>query len=78
MTLPKLLAFGVFAASLSALLVVWSLFFTMWLHGETSITVYANRFGEFWFELLGFSLAVIFSPVLAYELDRLIFGGRNE
>ena len=43
MTLPKLLAFGVFAASLSMLFVLWSLFFTMWLHGETSITLVFNR-----------------------------------
>ena len=50
MTLPKLLAFGVFAASLAALVVVWSLFFTMWLHGETSITLVFNRYGEFWTE----------------------------
>ena len=78
MSLPKPMAFGVFAASLSALLILWSLFFTMWLHGETSITIYANQIGEFIFELVGLTLAVIFSPVLAYELDRLIFGGANE
>ena len=77
MTLPKLLAFGVFAASLSALLILWSLFFTMWLHGETSITIYANQIGEFIFELVELTLAVIFSPVLAYELDRLIFGDKE-
>ena len=72
MTLPKLLAFGVFGASLAALVVVWSLFFTMWLHAETSLTVYANQFGEFWTEFVLYLLATICLPVLVYEIDAYI------
>lgn len=72
MSLPKLVAFGVFVASVTSLVVMWSLFFTMWLHGETSITVYANQFGEFWTELIGLTLAVVFLPVLLYETNRIV------
>ena len=72
MTLPELLAFGVFAASLAALLVLWSLFFTMWLHGETGITLVFNRYGEFWTEFVLYILATICLPVLVYEIGAYI------
>lgn len=71
--LPKLVAFGVFVASLASLVTMWSLFFTMWLQGETSITLYADRFGEFGLELVGLTLAIVFLPVLLYETNKLVF-----
>lgn len=70
---PKLVATGVFVASITSLVIVFSLFFSMWLQGQRSITLYADVFGEFWVEFVGLSLAIIFMPVLLYELDQLIF-----
>ena len=72
--LPALVAFGVLSAAITSLVVLWSLFFTMWLQGEPSIHVTADTFGEFAVELVGLTLAVVFLPVLLYELDRLVFG----
>lgn len=73
MPLPRLVAFGVFAASICSLVVLWSLFFTMWINGETSITIYADQFSEFAIELVGLTLSVVFLPVLLYETNQLIF-----
>lgn len=73
MALPKLIAFGVFTAAITSLVVLWSLFFTMWLQGETSITVHVNHFGEFLIEFIGLTLAVVFLPVLLYETNKLVF-----
>lgn len=67
-----LVAIGVFVAAIASLLVGWSVFFTLWLHGETSITIYADQFGEFWIELVLLTLAVVFLPVLLYELSETI------
>lgn len=73
MSLTKIVVFGVFAASITSLVVLWSIFFTMWLNGETKMIVYAGRFGEFTLELVGLTLSVVFLPVLLYEFDRLAF-----
>ncbi len=72
MTLPKLIAFGVFVAAVVSLVVMWSLFFTMWLQGERSITLYVDYFGEFAIEFIGLTLAVVFLPVLLYETNNLL------
>lgn len=73
MRLPKLISFGVFISAVASLTVIWGMFATMWLNGTRSITVYANKFGEFWIELVVLTAAIIFLPVLLYELDeRLI------
>jgi len=68
----KMIAFGIFITCLSSLLVLWSMFFTMWLRGETKIIVYANKFGEFSFEFVLLTLSIIFLPVLLYEVEDLI------
>ena len=68
----KLVAFGIFLTCLSSLLVIWSMFFTMWLRGETKIIVYVNKFGEFSFELVLLTICIIFLPVLLYEVEDLI------
>ena len=72
MTLTRLAAIGVGVAAVTSLVVLWGLFFTMWLAGETSITVYADRFGEFWIEFVGLTLAIVFLPLLIYEIDRQV------
>ena len=76
MVLSRLVAFGVFVAAIVSLVALWGVFFTMWIQGETSIVVYANRFGEFGLELVGLTLAVIFLPVLLYEANEALFEGR--
>lgn len=71
-TLPRLVAFAVFVVSLVSLTVLWSIFWTMWIRGETSIVLEANRFREFLPEFLLLTLAIVFLPVLLYELDQLL------
>lgn len=72
MRLPRLVAFGVFTAAIASLTVMWGLFGTMWVRGETQITIAANRHNEFLPELVLLTLAMIFLPVLLYEADRLL------
>lgn len=77
MSLPKLVAIGVFVAALVSLLVLWGMFFTMWAQGERAITVYANAFGEFAIEFIGLTLAIVFLPVLLYEANEIMFGSES-
>ena len=72
MRLPRLVAFGVFIAAIASLVVMWGLFGTMWVRGETSIRVVANQYHEFVLELVLLTLAMIFLPVLLYEADQLL------
>ena len=74
--LKKIVSFGVFIASIACLVVMWTMFFTMFLHGERKIILYADYFGEFWIELVVLTLAIIFLPVLLYEFDEVIL--KNE
>lgn len=46
----------------------------MWVRGDTAITLEANLFGEFLPELALLTLAMVFLPVLLYELDQLVSG----
>lgn len=43
----------------------------MWVRGEMSILVAANRYDEFLPEFALLTLAMIFFPVLLYEVDPL-------
>ncbi|WP_169330888.1 hypothetical protein [Halorubrum kocurii] len=61
-----------FSAALASLSVLWALFGAMWVRGETSIILEANQFGEFLPELGLLTLAMVFLPVLLYELDQLV------
>ena len=72
MTLSRLVAICVLSVALASLSVLWALFGAMWLRGETSILLEADRFGEFLPELVLLTLAMVFLPVLLYELDQLI------
>lgn len=72
MTLTRLVAICVFSAALASLSVLWALFGAMWVRGETSIILEANQFGEFLPELGLLTLAMVFLPVLLYELDQLV------
>ena len=74
MTLSRLVAICVLSVALASLSVLWALFGAMWLRGETSILLEADRFGEFLPELVLLTLAMVFLPVLLYELDQLIDG----
>jgi len=44
----------------------------MWVRGETSILIEADHYGEFLPELGLLTLAMVFLPILLYELDQLI------
>lgn len=72
MTLTRLVAICVFSAALASLSVLWALFGAMWVRGETSIILKANQFGEFLPELALLTLAMVFLPILLYELDQLV------
>jgi len=74
--LKKIVSFGVFIASIACLVVMWSLFATMFLQGERQIILYVNHFGEFWIEFVVLTLAIVFLPVLLYELDEMLL--KNE
>ena len=69
MSLRKLVALSVFVVMLACTVVMWSLFWSMYTAGEYSVTVYANEFGEFWIEFVVLTLAIVFLPVLLFELD---------
>lgn len=71
--LTRLIAFGVFCTALTSLLLFWVLFAEMWIHGRTTTRIATNRYGEFWLEFAVWSLAVIFAPVLVYEVDAVLF-----
>ena len=71
-TLPRLVAFSVFVVALMSLIVLWGIFWTMWVRGETSIVLEAGRFSEFLPEFILLTLAIVFLPVLLYELDHLL------
>jgi len=70
--LTKLVALGVLTVAIASLTVMWGLFGTMWVRGETSILVAANRYNEFLPEFALLTLAMIFLPVLLYEVDQLL------
>ncbi|WP_435100176.1 hypothetical protein [Halorubrum sp. N11] len=72
MTLTRLVAICVLSAALASLSVLWALFGAMWVRGETSIILETNQFGEFLPELALLTLAMVFLPVLLYELDQLV------
>lgn len=72
MTLTRLVAICVLSVAIASLSVLWALFGAMWLRGETSILLEADRFGEFLPELALLTLAMVFLPVLVYELDQLV------
>ncbi|MUW14529.1 hypothetical protein GJ633_07470 [Halorubrum sp. CBA1125] len=72
MTLTRLVALGVFTAAIASLTVLWGVFGTMWIRGETEILVAANRYNEFLLEFVLLTLAMIFLPVLLYEADQLL------
>ena len=72
MTLSRLVAICVLSVALASLSVLWALFGAMWLRGETSIILEADQFGEFLPELALLTLAMVFLPVLVYELDQLV------
>ena len=71
-TLPRLVAFAVFVVSIVSLTALWGIFWTMWVRGETSIILEADHFSEFLPEFTLLTLAIVFLPVLLYELDRLL------
>jgi hypothetical protein len=71
-TLPRLVAFAVFVVLVVSLTTLWGIFWTMWVRGETSITLEANRFSEFLPEFILLTLAIVFLPVLLYEIDRIL------
>ncbi|RLM60038.1 hypothetical protein [Halorubrum sp. Atlit-26R] len=70
--LTKLVALGAFTVAIASLTVMWGLFGTMWVRGETSILVAASRYDEFLPEFVLLTLAMIFLPVLLYEVDQLL------
>ena len=70
--IPRLVAAGVLTVAIASMLVMWVLFVEMWIHGETSITLVFNRYGEFWTEFALYMLATICLPVLVYEIDAYI------
>jgi ABC-type transporter Mla maintaining outer membrane lipid asymmetry permease subunit MlaE len=72
MTLTRIVAICVLSVALASLSVLWALFGAMWIRGETSIILEANYFGEFHSELALLTLAMVFLPVLLYELDQLV------
>lgn len=72
MNLTRLVAMGVLTASIASMTMMWGLFGTMWAHGETQILLEANRYNEFLLELAILTLAMIFLPVLLYEVDQLL------
>lgn len=72
MNLPRLVAFGVFTAAIASLTVMWGLYGTMWVRGNTQITLEANRHKEFLPEFVLLTLAIIFLPVLLYEANQLV------
>lgn len=72
MKVSKVTAFFVFMASVASLITMWVVFLMMWVRGKTSLTLSANRFGEFWIELFGLTLAILFLPVLFYEIQLLL------
>ena len=65
----KLVAIGVLVVCVSSFVVIASLFLSMYVTGETSITIYANQFGEFWIELAMLAATTICFPVFLYELE---------
>lgn len=71
-TIPRVVAFAVFVVSLVSLTALWGIFWTMWVRDDTSIVLEADRFSEFLPEFLLLTLAIVFLPVLLYELDRLL------
>ncbi|UWG46574.1 hypothetical protein HSRCO_0275 [Halanaeroarchaeum sp. HSR-CO] len=73
----RLLSISVMVVVISGFIVLWALFGTMYLSGQRSLTIYANEFGEFWIEFVVFTLAVVFLPVLVYELDRGLAGSNQ-
>ena len=74
MNFTRLVAFGVLNAAIASLAVMWALFGTMWVRGETQLLVEANRYNEFLLEFVLLTLAMIFVPVLLYEADELLNG----
>lgn len=72
MTLTRLVAICVLSAALASLSVLWALFGAMWVRGETSILIEADHYGEFLPELGLLTLAMVFLPILLYELDQLV------
>lgn len=72
MKVSKVAAFLVFMTSVASLITLWTVFLVMWVRGKTTLTLSANRFGEFWIELLGLTLAILFLPVLFYEIKLLL------
>ena len=67
--LRRLAAAGVLVVGFATFVVVTQMFLLMYVFGRTHVTIYANKFGEFKFELAIFALAHVLLPVLLYELD---------
>jgi len=71
-SLSHLVGFSVFIIAVVSLTVLWALYAVMYAQGVTSIVLHANLFGEFYIELIGLTLAIVFLPVLLYEAETRI------
>jgi hypothetical protein len=64
----RLVAAGVAVVALSSFVVMSHMFLVMYVTGQTSIMVYADKFREFKLELAIVAVAHVALPVLLYEL----------
>jgi hypothetical protein len=54
---------------LTSFVVMFLVFAEMYRTGETTIRIVANRYGEFWIELVLYALGMLLLPVAVYEAD---------
>lgn len=72
MALRRLVAVIGFCFMLGATTIVAHLFFLLWLHGSSEITLYVDLFNERSIELVLAFLGFCFVPITVYEADALM------
>lgn len=71
-SLPRLVAAGVAVCMFVSLIILGGVYFTLAARGQTRLTLTFNEFGEFWPEFGIFCGAIVFLPVLLYEIDEWV------
>lgn len=69
MSLRRLVAISVGCILLASFVVLFLVFAEMYRTGETTIRIVANRYGEFWIELILLTLGMLLLPIAVYEAD---------
>lgn len=67
--LPKLVMISIGCVMFASFVVLAHIFLQLYVSGETSLTLYTNKFNEFRLELAIYALSTIFFPVFLYELN---------